>query len=111
MRPHVDLTEPRRAAGDIQPRRREHVLDESLELGQVALDVAQPRVSGRRRAEAAPAPSRMRASGERSSWETLASSSFWPRTSRSTRSAISLNARVSSTISSLADVAAPPPAA
>ena len=43
---------------------------------------------------------RMRVSGERSSCETLASSSFWPRTSRSTRSAISLKARVSWTISS-----------
>ena len=38
---------------------------------------------------------RMRASGERSSCDTLARSSFCPRTSVSMRSAISLNARVS----------------
>ena len=43
---------------------------------------------------------RIRASGERSSCDTLARSSFWPRTSRSMRSAISLKARVSSASSS-----------
>jgi len=63
-------------------------------------------IAARRRASSSPprgksaSATRMRASGERSSWETLASSSFWPRSSRSTRSAMSLKARVSSPSSS-----------
>ena len=50
---------------------------------------------------------RIRVSGERSSWEMLAMSSFWPAISRSMRSAMSLKARVRSASSSLLESRSP----
>ena len=78
---HVDRLEVRRQPGRVQPRRGQHVLDQPLELGEIAPRRRAARAASCRRRASSSSATRMRASGERSSCDTLASSSLWPRTS------------------------------
>ena len=52
----VDLGQPRRQPGRLQARGGQHVVDQPVELGQVALGVGQTRLGRRPRGAAAPAP-------------------------------------------------------